>query len=58
MKVTLLKWNKHNRAAALLLVIPQDNKTLRNYCEENQEYRWNEFVSDEVIHCDVKLIKT
>ena len=43
--------------AALLLVISQDNKTLRHNCEEDQEYWRDEFVSDEVIHCDVEIIK-
>ena len=39
------------------MVIPQDNKTLRHYCEEDQEYWWHYFVSDEVIHCHVKIVK-
>ena len=43
------------------MVIPQDNKTLRHECEEDQEYWWDELVSDEVIHpaviCDVKFVK-
>ena len=39
------------------MVIPQDDKTLRHNCEEDQEYWWDEFVSDEVIHCDVEIIK-
>ena len=39
------------------MVIPQDNKTLRHECEEDQEYWWDELVSDEVIHCHVKIIK-